>query len=127
MNQSLAQFSAGQEIGIGNDDLLRRLPNGFAVGPLYQGAVTQVVPQHQGRPDAGHLGASTFQMHALPWRLLAQGEGYRLMQGLPGTRKIRLPQGFNGLQAPPELQGGFVHLLHQRPGHPHGKVQPGGR
>ena len=127
MNQPLAQFSAGQEISIGNDDLLRCLANGFAVGPLYLGAVTQVVTQHQGRPDAGRLGARTFQMPALPRRLLAQGEGYRLVQGLPGTCKIRLPQGSNSLQAPPELQGGFVHFLHQRPGNPHGKVQPGGR
>ena len=71
--QRAAQLAARQKVGVGNDHLVLRGPQGLAVGTLDAGAVAYVVAQHQG----GHRAAS---VSGTGWHLLGSLGGVAVVQ-----------------------------------------------
>ena len=113
-DQRTAQLAAGQEVGVGDDDLLTRRANSAAVGLLDAGAVAHVVTQQQGCADAA----------AVVERLRCVLRRTGCAQGLQSLGQMALAHVAHGLHTPPQLLHGIAGGQHQAAGDHHRKVKP---
>ena len=119
VDQRTAKPPSGQEIGVGNDDLLRGPGDGAAVGALDTAAVEHVVTQQQ--RGTCHLASLRVGFGRAAPRQVQTG----CSQRAEGMGKMMGPHVAHALHAPPQLRRGFLGLQHQCARGAHGKVQPG--